>query len=248
MSTPSLPPFFWLHVKKSAGITARNLLAPYYIETDRSKRPKNFAQASPAEYNDILNNYRVVLGEYQFRRCLFAKQFLYKEDWEKLFSFAFAREPVDRCISMFYYLCWDEAGVWKNVTQSVKLSLANRRAIYNTATAFDLFLEQAAEARTSHSIYLPNSLHFTTHTAPMWDDIVDEEGRLLLKAVFRLENLTQGINHVYEACGMDKRVADAGVRLNKNKRRGLYEPTKEQRLKIEQIYGRDFELYENAGS
>ena len=48
--------FFWLHIKKSAGISTRKLLQPYYKEVDRVKRPKNFIQSSPAEYNDILNN------------------------------------------------------------------------------------------------------------------------------------------------------------------------------------------------
>ncbi len=68
--------FFWLHIKKSGGQTIRSLLKPYYREVDRDKKPKNFAQAEYGEYNDILNNYRFVLGEYQFKRCLFAKTFL----------------------------------------------------------------------------------------------------------------------------------------------------------------------------
>lgn len=86
--------FFWLHVRKSAGFTTRALLQPYYVEVDRAKKPKTFIQATPDEYNDILNNYRIVLGDYQFRRCLFAKKYLYPDQWDDIFSFAFSREPV----------------------------------------------------------------------------------------------------------------------------------------------------------
>ena len=67
---------FWLHVKKSAGMSTRALLSPDYVEVERVKKPKNFIQAKPEEYNDILNNFRVVLGEYQFKRCLLAKKYL----------------------------------------------------------------------------------------------------------------------------------------------------------------------------
>ena len=84
---------FWLHVKKSAGITTRALLRPHYVEVDRTKKPKNFIQAAPEEYNDILNNYRVVLGKYQFKRCLFAKKFLYPEKWDEILLILEGFEP-----------------------------------------------------------------------------------------------------------------------------------------------------------
>ena len=83
-------------------------LYPYYKEVDRVQKPKIFVQSNFSEYNDILNNYRIPLGEYTFKRALFAKKYLYKENWDKLFSFAFSREPIDRCISMFYYLFWQK--------------------------------------------------------------------------------------------------------------------------------------------
>ena len=69
--------FFWLHVKKSGGTSIRTILQPHYTLVDRAKKPVNFIQSKPSEYNDILNNYRVVLGEYQFKRTLFAKKFLF---------------------------------------------------------------------------------------------------------------------------------------------------------------------------
>ncbi|NNL99894.1 MAG: sulfotransferase family 2 domain-containing protein, partial [Gammaproteobacteria bacterium] len=196
---------FWLHVKKSAGISTRALLQPHYREVDRANKPATFIQSDRVEYNDILNNFRVVLGEYQFRRCLFAKRFLYREQWESLYSFVFAREPVDRCISMFFYLYWPDRGFAGNLARIVGRSLATGTFMYNTRYAFDRLLDHAAQARGSDSIYRPLGLHFTTHTAPMWDDVPDLDGKVLLTAVFRLENLVDGINSVFEACGIDTR-------------------------------------------
>ena len=240
-------PFFWLHIKKSAGITTRKLLEPYYVGVDRNKKPKNFLQATPAEYNDILNNYRVVLGEYQFRRSLFAKTYLYPDQWENLFSFAFAREPVDRCVSMFYYLLyWRDARFIKNLRLAFKRSLYAGKWLFNISHSFDVFLDFARMARESDSIYRPLDAHFTTHTAPVWEDVTDLEGRVLLKKIFRLEYLIEGVNEVFEACGIEKRVETNAVRLKENTNKRLYTPTKEQIKKIEAIYPHDFEIYENA--
>lgn len=236
---------FWLHIKKSAGITTRALLQPYYLEVDRVKKPKNFIQATPEEYNDILNNYRVVLGDYQFKRCLFAKKYLYPNNWNNIYSFAFSREPVDRCISMFYYLFWKEDKSIKKLLRLLKAAI-NDRKLYTTSYAFDIFLDYTHKARLSDSIYYPLGSHFTTHTAPMWDDISDLEGNILLTEVFRLEALTEGINKAFSTCGIDKKLDLSSKSLNKNKWREHYTPTREQIRKIKQIYSKDFEVYENA--
>jgi hypothetical protein len=237
---------FWLHIKKSAGISTRRLLHPYYIEVDRVNKPKCFIQAKPAEYNDILNNYRVVLGEYQFKRCLFAKKYLYRDRWDSLFSFAFSREPTDRCVSMFFYLFWRDAGVLRSAMRSIKRSVQSGRILYSTASAFDAFLDCVEAARVSDSVYRPLGNHFTTHTAAMWDDITDHEGNVLLTAVFRLENLIGGINTAFERIGVDRRLTDSGNILNSNPGRKPYTPSKRQRQRIERIYARDYDVYEGA--
>jgi hypothetical protein len=106
--------FFWLHIKKSAGSSIRKTLQPHYVEVERSNTPVNFIQSHPNQYNDILNNYRVVLGDYQFKRALFAKKYLFdNHTWSKTFSFAFSREPIDRCLSMFYYLYYTKNNFFK---------------------------------------------------------------------------------------------------------------------------------------
>ncbi len=236
---------FWLHIKKSAGITTRSLLVPHYVEVDRVNMPKNFIQAKPEEYNDILNNHRVVLGEYQFKRCLFAKQYLYRDQWDSIYSFAFSREPCQRCVSMFYYLFYKDYGLVKNTLRSIKRTI-RERSFYNTSYAFDMFLDYVVEARESDSIYSPFGTRFTTHTAPMWDDITDLSGNVLLKDVYRLENLLEGLNRAFEVCGIDKKVEVNDKYLNKNKGNKKYIPNVSQKNKIENLYRDDFELYERA--
>lgn len=238
---------FWLHIKKSAGITIRRLLQPHYVEVDRVNKPKNFIQAEPAEYNDILNNYRVVLGEYQFKRALFAKTFLYPETWNSLCSFAFSREPVDRCISMFYYLYWQDLGRRKNAERLIETIIKARSVKHRTSYAFDSFLDQIEISLSSDSIYFPLGLHFSTHTAPMWDDITDLEGNILLTEVFRLEDLIKGINKVFSLCNIEKRLEPSdSIIENKTRNRREYYPNRTQMRRIEKIYSKDFEIYENA--
>ena len=239
---------FWLHIRKSAGMTTRSLLEPYYVEVaNRVNKPKSFVQATPREYNDILNNYLVVLGEYQFKRCLFAKKYLYPENWNNMFSFAFSREPIDRCISMFFYLFRTGHGLSEVMASVPKKCIAQRlRLRYCLTYAFDVFLDSVHEALLSQSIFCPFGLHFTTHIAPMWSDITDLEGVVLLKQVYRLENLVEGINHAFEQCGIAKRLDANCIQLNRNYNRKEYIPTKIQKRKIEQIYNKDFEVYENA--
>lgn len=245
-STMTTRPLFWLHIKKSAGVTTRNLLNPYYTEVDRNKKPKCFIQAHPNEYNDILNNYRVVLGDYQFRRCLFAKKFLYNERWEQLYSFAFSREPIDRCISMFWYLCQRDQGLNAYLRADSRSMLNSQQQPLGISRAFDIFLEHVQQARNSNSIYQPFGLHFTTHTATMWDDVTDDSGAMMLTTIFRLNDLRSSLNQVFKECAIEKELEPIEVRLNQNKARQDYTPSPDQMRKIEAIYQHDFEIYESA--
>jgi hypothetical protein len=237
---------FWLHIKKSAGITTRSLLQPYYTEVERGK-VNSFDQAEKKEYNDILNNYRTNLGEYQLKRCQFAEKYLYPGTWEEMFSFAFAREPVDRCVSMFYYLYYKERGLLANILRSAKLSIRSMKLLsYNSNYAFDTFLECVGEAHYNNSIKCPHGHHFTTHTAPMWGDITDPEGKILLSQVYRLDNLIEGINAAYEQCGIPQKVEKSTKRLNQNNRRKSFSPSKEHKRKIGLLYEKDYQVYEES--
>jgi hypothetical protein len=237
--------FFWLHIKKSAGISTRQLMQPYYREVDRTQWPANFIQSPKEHYNDILNNYRMLLGEYQFKRSLFAKEILYRHEWEHMLSFAFAREPEARCISMFYYLYWQGGGLKKFIKSATKKTLKTSKLHYSTAVAFDHFLDYVAKAHYAKSIYQPLGSHFSTHTNSMWRDVTDDDGNLLLTRIYRLESLLPALNQVFEECGLPKRLLH-NQHSNTTNNKGQYQPTKAQRIKIEALYAKDFELYESA--
>ena len=247
MSEQALSPFFWLHIKKSGGITTRKLLQPHYVEVDRVNKPMTFIQAKPAQYNDVLNNYRVVLGDLQFKRALFAKTYLYKEQWDQMYSFAFSREPVDRCISMFFYLFFKNKGSFlKQLELSLQIRKDHKRLGISRSFAFDVFLDLIEESQSSESIYRPVDLHFSTHTARMYPDVTDEEGKVLLTEIFRLEDLSKGINKVYTQVGIADRVEQGELRINKGMNRKDYQPSTTQLKKIQRLYKRDFDLYESA--
>ncbi len=232
-------PFFWLHIKKSAGTSVRAMLNPHYREVDRTERPANFIQSTPDQYNDILNNFRVVLGAYQFRRALFARTYLYPERWDAMLSFAFAREPHARAVSMFQYLFWGP------LPRRIMHMQRYRRLALSMAQCFDLFLDCIEEFRASESIYYRGDLHFPTHTASVWDDVTDEAGNMLLTRLYRLESLTPAINQVLTDCGLPPREAQAPAR-NRSGRKGRYQPSPAQRRRVEAMFARDFDLYENA--
>jgi len=234
----NISPFFWLHIKKSAGGSIRRLLTPEYIDVDRDQKPMNFIQAHPSQYNAILNKFRIPLGEYRFRRALFAKRYLYPNNWDDLLSFAFVREPMARCISAFFYLR-NQVGWERSFLQEAN---ATDRPIEQQ---FTLFLNVIESAQNSTSIYMPINLHFTTHTAAMWDDVTDENGTQLIRHIFRLDDLHKGLSFALNACGIDRDLAQL-EHVNQRAHDLDYTPTAAQVAKIHSLYARDFDLYEMA--
>ena len=125
--------------------------------------------------------------------------------------------------------------------------MATRQWALTEAQAFDLFLSFVQQARGSGSSFLPIDLHFTTHTATVWDDVVDEQGKMLLTRTFRLDDLTPALNAVFESCSLPKRLEVSQKKLNKNSSRRQFQPTAAQRSRIERLFAKDFELYETSG-
>ena len=232
---------FWLHVKKSAGISIRKMLAPLYVEVDRSESPACFIQSPKEEFNDILNNFRTGLGAYQFRRCLFAQKFLYADDFDTYLRVAFSRNPVDRCVSQFFFL-WHR----QNAGQNVRLRLSMARQLRFRGSLdydFDRFLSAIEECRASSSNRTPHGLHFQTHTAAMWDDIVDEEQRSLLDLIFRLDDLHDGINSIRTYLGQHPLKEDQRTHRNRTKKKD-FAPSQAQERRIGTLFGKDFDIYE----
>jgi len=240
-------PFFWLHIKKSAGATTMKLLKPYYKEVPVKKYCPSFIQSPVELWNDILNNSRTMLGEYQFKRTLLAKEYLYKDNWSSIYSFAFSRKPTSRVISMFYYLFFINNGINRaGMYERLRKSLRYRKILFSTTGMFDTFLDLVEATRQKPNFV---SQHFACHTAQMCPDISDEGGICLLTHVYRVECLVKAVTEVFYGCNLQPpNHIDGGIRANNNLGKGSYSPTKGQLKRIETLYGKDFEIYENARS
>ena len=251
-TTVEKPPFFFLHIRKSGGETAKSLLSPYYVNLNTPKKnPPSFLQIDTKDWNALINTPKVNLGEYNYKRCLFAREFLYKEDWDSIFSFAFSREPVDRVVSMFYYL------FIKNNTQVITIArelFKNKRLYLSTSSKFDLFLDWIEKTHLANDIHIVDRV-VATHTAPMSGDIFDENDNILLTKIYRIENLYSSIDDIYKHCNLvknsqttetEKKIRRFYFKKNVNKKRKDYRPNQNQLKRIQEIYSKDFNIYENA--
>ena len=170
-------PYIWLHIKKAAGQSMRTALGASYVQTRRqSSLP--FESLPKEQWNDNLNNFRVPLGAYDYRRMLFAKKYLY-DDFDARFKFAIVRNPYDRAVSCWRYLT---EPVWR----------ASPR-YWRARRSFTYFLESLPEIWESRS-----DRHVATHTVPVWPDISGENGELLLDFVGRLESINDDFRVVCE--------------------------------------------------
>ena len=217
------------------------MLSPAYVEVDRKRQPACFIQSDPNQYNDILNNHRVFLGAYQFRRCLFAKTYLYGDAFDAYLRLGFVREPLDRCISQFFYL-WHIPNSRRLLR--LRLKCAGKLRFGNlTEYNFDLFLDAVESCRSSDSNVHPRGLHFQTHTAKMWDDIVDDEQTVLLNWMFRLEDLNAGVDQVREELRLPALSTEDRARKNAASKME-FTPNAQQRARVKALFAEDFDLYE----
>ena len=224
---------FWLHIKKSAGTATRKALGSIYTEDNRRDCPQCFIMADKKYYNDILNNFSTPLGIYQFKRMLFAKKFLYSPyEFKSLYKFCFAREPINRVKSMFFYLFADHI---QNIhKENLNSQLPN---------LFNVFLDCVHETRLSESNTKPYGLHFQTHTAEMYSDIADENGEILMDKIWKLDNLTDAFKEISQITGITSLTGVETLNTSKRLELSLDDNHLE---KIYKLYGRDFEIYNEA--
>lgn len=234
---------FFLHINKSAGTSVKKMLGEHY-PVPNDKLPKTFIQIDPKYYNYNLNSHHVRLGEYSFKRALFAKKFLY-EDFNSLYSFAFSRNPIDRVLSMFYYLYYKD-GLKGHILRNIKSFRFYKEITFGVKKEFDIFLNYVynihIENRLKYPNFSPLDNHFATHTAPMFPDISENENIILTK-IFKLDNINQALIEVFENCNIKKNPKI--FKYNVRTKNSILKPSATQIKKIEKIYHKDFDLYES---
>jgi hypothetical protein len=219
--------FFWLHIKKCGGQSFRATFTPPYVQTDR-RNYKPFSELPKEEWNDCLNNYRVTLGEYDYRRMLFAKKFLYsEEEFANMFKFVIVRNPYDRIVS-----CWKYLSQWRSLKPRKVISYP-RKILMKFSLEF--FLGELPELWN-----YKHDRHIATHTAPVWNDITDEEGKLLMDKIIKIEQINEGIEFLNQVLNLNLKQYEH-VNKNKNRKNSDYRKfySKKTQQLVEELYRDD---------
>jgi hypothetical protein len=229
MSVVSDPSFLWLHIKKAAGQSVREALGDVYVQTDRSLATP-FVALPKAEWNDNLNNYRVPLGRYDYRRLLFARRFLFPDQFDEMFKFCVVRNPYSRALSSFLYdLRHGGAG---HKRRRVRLARLFPRRMFRR------YLEELPAVWDK-----TEPRHRALHSAPVIPDITDENGRFLTNFVAKLESIETDIVQICEALGVAHRpfprIHSSRSKINKN---DFYD-TRNRRI-VERLYAEDIDRLE----
>jgi hypothetical protein len=218
---------FWLHIKKCGGESFRKTLGKHYIQTDRIHHYKPFIALPRQEWNDALNNYRLPLGEYDYRRMQFARNFLYsEEEFSAMYKFTIVRNPYDRIVSAWKYLFGKN---WRNVRRirSNPLNLFRKMS-------FRYFLESLPEVWETKW-----DREIATHTAPAWADITDENDLPLLDRIYHLERIDECLDELNTRFGLGlSQMARVNVNRDASGQYRKYYNNRTRQL-VEDYYGAD---------
>lgn len=220
--------FFWLHIKKCGGQSFRETFSPPYVQTDRSFDYKPFRALSKNQWNDALNNYRRNLGIYDFKRMQFAKKFLYSDDeFSNMFKFVIVRNPYDRLISCWKYLLQNYTGHPRNFICKPRHMLMK--------FSFHHFLKELP-----HLWENKYDRHIATHTAPIWSDITDVNGNLLVDYIIKLEQIDDGLKYLNKKLNLN---VTEFAHKNKNRNAHAYRKFYDQKTRnlVEKLYKDDIQ-------
>lgn len=221
MNRQDHPSFLWLHIKKAAGQSVRKSLSDVYVQTKRSS-PTPFIALPVREWNDNLNNFRIPLGEYDYRRMLFAKRFLFPDSFDDMFKFCIVRNPYSRAVSSFLY------EIRNDRSQRLGTRLFPKRS-------FRRYLEALPEAWQK-----TKPRHMALHAAAVMSDITDESGNLLIDFVAKLESIDKDIATICEGIGIPSRELPRAHASDTTTGPILFYDRRNRRL-VEQLYGEDIE-------
>lgn len=217
---------FWLHIKKCGGESFRETLSPFYVQTKRVGRFLPFVALPKEEWNDALNNYRMPLGPYDYKRMQFARKFLYSEkEFREMYKFVIVRNPYDRIVSAWKYLFgrnWLEV---RRIRKKPSNLLSKASFVHFLST-----LPEIWETRSDREI--------ATHTAPIWPDITTEDGRLLVDDIFHLEQIGDCVEELNNRFDLD---IDDFEHINVNRKTRDYRRhyNDKSRALVEELFGDD---------
>ena len=219
---PPTPPFLWLHIKKSGGQSIRRAIGSAYVETAR-KNARPYIALPEAEWNDNLNNFRIPLGPFDYRRMLFARDYLYPRDFHSRFKFTVVRNPYARAVSAWRYL----------TRRGIMQCFWPRYRYRYRFTDFLAMLPDAWESKRNRPL--------ATHTAPVWPDIIDERGTPLVDFTACLETIENDFQIIAQRLSLPE--YRAFPRINHNLQSSQYQKAYNRRSRqlVEELYSQDIE-------
>jgi len=224
VNTEADPSFLWLHIKKAGGQSIRGALSDVYVETNRS-RPSPFIALPRAEWNDNLNNFRIPLGDYDYRRLLFAKRFLFPASFDGMFKFCVVRNPYARALSSFLYEI-------RNDRSRVAMTRLFPRSMFRRY----LFGLPRAWEKTKPR-------HRALHAAPVMPDITDEQGTILTDYIAQLETIEDDLAYICKGIGIEPRAMPRKNTTGRSADPNQFYDSTNRRL-VEKLYAEDIDRLE----
>lgn len=200
LRTAGVRPHAFIHIPKNGGLTIRRVLGDgFYVRSS--------------------------MGE--TGRATLYRQYLGEQCWNQAFKFCFVRNPYDRAVSIWRFLCDGyEASLHRNFGRSSGGSYG-----YGRDLTFREFLEGFPEPN------LWERWHMTTQSF----HVTDDSGRLMVDFVGRLEKLQQDFDTVCDQIGM-RRVQLPHENRTEHEHYTRYYDAETRRL-AEQRYGEDIERF-----
>jgi hypothetical protein len=231
--------FLFVHVPKTAGMAVSNDLS-------RFTTPRDLHFCEP--WDDLNLRNRDVYGLGKHSTAAEIRSAVGSDEFDRLFKFAFVRDPYARAYSLFRFLKFNFRE-WK------------KSAIMDTFDSFDEFVASEFFQRSGPDrIFKPQSF---------W--LVDDQGELLVDQVAHMEELESELSNIYSTIGLPAvekvkavNVSGRGDLLSRMTARfpiargvrRLLAPPKVQRTNVSEMYSseetrrivadryaRDFELF-----
>jgi hypothetical protein len=225
--------FFW--IPKTGGYSIYEALVKHGCIRERWLSP----------FVPFTNEGLATFGHVDMRECL-ARGVVSQDYFDRAFKFCFVRNPWDRLVSLYFYKRYNEQTSFDDFVHRIQRAFAARRTLCGRAAARSQICQRllARFRATEPYILVPpigpfNSLRLSQANVQA-DWVTDSSGNLVVDFVGKFENLSAGIETVFERLGIDEELGHKNKTQHKSYRTYY---TTETRGIVGQLYRRDVELF-----
>jgi hypothetical protein len=168
--------FIFVHIAKTGGTSIRSALTPLLL-TD----PYRILQYLINRLSG-LTNHKIGVKFPRHAKIITAQEILPREYFDKLFKFAFVRNPWDLQVSSYFHV------------------RRERPYLVEHISSFEDFLKFKLEEDRPYHYILDASKE------PQWYSLIDIKGRCIVDFIGRYENLKQDFDKVCKKIGINKKI------------------------------------------